>query len=93
LRALGHSKSAATLLVSGNVLNIVLNALLIYGTGPRPDAFTWGLPIAEALDVPRMGMQGAAWSTLIGRAVPVVAGVLLLILRARDTVSRAPPPP
>jgi len=32
-----------------------------------------------------MGMQGAAWSTLIGRAVPVVAGVLLLILRPHET--------
>jgi putative MATE family efflux protein len=81
LRALGHAKTAASLLVGGNVLNIVLNVFLIYGTGPRPDVFNWALPIAEALNVPRLGVEGAAWATLIGRTVPVVIGALLLANR------------
>lgn len=81
LRALGHSKTAASLLVGGNVLNIVLNVLLIYGTGPHPSALAWAAPVAQALHAPRLGVEGAAWATLIGRTVPVVVGALLLANR------------
>ncbi|MEM9069484.1 MAG: MATE family efflux transporter [Myxococcota bacterium] len=81
LRALGHAKTAASLLVGGNALNIVLNVLLIYGTGPAPDVFAWGAPISEALGIERMGVQGAAWATLIARSVPVVVGVVILLRR------------
>jgi putative MATE family efflux protein len=83
LRALGHAKTAASLLVGGNVLNIVLNVPLIYGPGPYPDVFAWGQPIAEALSIPRLGVEGAAWATLIGRTVPVIIGALILA-RRRD---------
>lgn len=79
LRALGHAKSSAALLVSGNLLNIVLNIFLIYGQGPYPTVFGWALPVAEALNVPRLGVQGAAWSTLIGRTLPLLVGVPLMI--------------
>lgn len=78
LRALGRSKTAAALLVSGNVLNILLNAVIVYGPGPHPDAFAWARPIALFFDAPRMGLQGTAWATLVGRAVPVVVGFALL---------------
>ncbi|MBK6810298.1 MAG: hypothetical protein IPG81_15675 [Sandaracinaceae bacterium] len=44
LRALGHAKTATMLLVGGNALNILLNVFLIYGDGPAPDMFAWGLP-------------------------------------------------
>jgi putative MATE family efflux protein len=81
LRALGHAKTAASLLVGGNLLNIVLNVFLIYGTGPRPEVFAWALPIAEALNVPRLGVEGAAWATLLGRSVPVLIGAVLLAHR------------
>ena len=81
LRSLGHAKTAAMLLVGGNALNFVLNVFFIYGTGPSPDVFAWGQPVAEALNIPRMGVLGAAWATLIGRSVPVVVGVWLLMRR------------
>ena len=81
LRALGHATSAAALLVGGNLLNIVLNVPLIYGPGPYPEVFAWGQPIAVALDIPRLGVEGAAWATLIGRTVPVLIGALLLARR------------
>lgn len=81
LRALGHSKSAAMLLVGGNVLNIVLNIFLIYGEGPYPDIFAWAEPIGRALGIPRFGVLGAAWATLIGRVVPVLIGAWLLARR------------
>ncbi|OIP44781.1 MAG: hypothetical protein AUK47_00370 [Deltaproteobacteria bacterium CG2_30_63_29] len=78
LRALGHARSAASLLVAGNALNVLLNAVLIYGTGPHPDIFAWAGPVAEVFGVPRLGMVGAAWATLIGRTVPVIAGAVYL---------------
>ena len=81
LRALGHAKTAASLLVGGNGLNIVLNVLLIYGSGPAPEAFAWGEAIAEALGIPRMGLLGAAWATVIARTVPVLIGMMILLRR------------
>lgn len=81
LRALGHAEAAAALLVGGNVLNIVLNVLFIYGPGPAPDLLAWGPPVAEALGIPRLGVVGAAWATLIGRTIPVIAGAALLARR------------
>lgn len=80
LRASGHAKSAAFLLILGNVVNLALNFVLIYGEGPSPEGFEWAQPIARFLHVPRMGVQGAAWSTLIGRTVPCVIGGLMIAL-------------
>lgn len=81
LRALGHSKTAASLLIGGNVLNIFLNIFLIYGQGPHPDVFAWAEPLARAVHAPRLEVEGAAWATLIGRTVPVVIGAMLLARR------------
>jgi putative MATE family efflux protein len=80
LRARGHSKSAAALLVGGNLLNVLLNPFLIYGTGEYPAVFAFCAPLAEALHAPRLGVMGAAWATLFGRSVPVIIGALLLAL-------------
>lgn len=81
LRALGHAKSAASLLIGGNLLNILVGVVLIYGPGPYPDVFAWAQPAAIALGIPRLGALGAAWATLIGRTVPVLIGAGLLIWR------------
>lgn len=81
LRGLGHARGAAALLIGGNALNIVLNVLFIYGSGPAPTVFAWGGPIAGALGIPRMGVEGAAWATLVARSVPVVIGFVWLMRR------------
>ena len=81
LRALGHAKTATVLLVSGNAINLVLNVLLIYGDGPAPEVFAWGAPFASALGIPRLGVLGAAWATVIARVIPVVIGFALLLRR------------
>ncbi|MEO0324565.1 MAG: MATE family efflux transporter [Myxococcota bacterium] len=83
LRALGHAKTAASLLIGGNALNIFLNVLFIYGPGDAPEILSFGPPIAEALGIPRLGVLGAAWATLIARTGPVLVG-LALILRRRS---------
>ncbi len=81
LRALGHAKTAAVLLVGGNALNILLNVFLIFGTGPAPWFFAWGQPVARAFDIPPMGVIGAAWASLFGRLLPVAIGIWILVRR------------
>jgi putative MATE family efflux protein len=81
LRALGRPVIAASLLVSGNLLNLVFNAVAIYGPGPTPELFAWGAPIAEALGVPRLGVEGAAWATLLARTLPALLGLALVLAR------------
>jgi len=78
LRARGHSKSAAALLIGGNLLNVVFNPFLIYGTGEYPPVFAFCAPLAELLHAPRLGVMGSAWATLAARSVPVLVGALLL---------------
>ncbi|MCK6549559.1 MATE family efflux transporter [Myxococcota bacterium] len=85
LRALGRPKSAAALLVGGNLINVVLDVFLIYGQGPHPELFAWARPIAVALDVPRLGMMGAIWATVIGRTIPVLVGFVVLARCLRGT--------
>ncbi|HWA74252.1 MAG TPA: MATE family efflux transporter [Polyangiaceae bacterium] len=72
LRAIGSSKTPVALLVGANVLNLVLAILLVYGPGPAPELFAWGPPLAARLGLPRMELQGAAWATLIARAVAIL---------------------
>ncbi|NOY90445.1 MAG: MATE family efflux transporter [Deltaproteobacteria bacterium] len=81
LRALGHAKTAAALLVGGNALNLVLDVFFVFGSGPAPAPFGFGPPIAAALHIPRLGVVGAAWATLIARSVPVVIGLVLIARR------------
>jgi putative MATE family efflux protein len=94
-RALGSSKSPVALLVLANLLNLVLAALLIYGPGPAPPAFSWSPPIARALGIPRLELQGAAWATLIARAVVLLPLAVLLARRFKlfDRVSISRPDP
>jgi putative MATE family efflux protein len=82
-RALGSAKTPAALLVAGNVLNLLLAMLLIFGPGPAPGVLGWATDVARALGVPRMGMVGAAWATVLARAVVLVPVALLLASRFR----------
>jgi putative MATE family efflux protein len=80
-RALGSAKTPALLLVLSNVLNLFLALLLVYGSGPAPPVFQWATPIAAALHIPRLELQGAAWATVIARTVTLVPVVWILVRR------------
>jgi MATE family multidrug resistance protein len=56
---LGHTKVAMSITFGGLALNIFLNYLLIYGN--------WGFPA--------LGMNGAAWATLIARICMAFTGI------------------
>jgi Na+-driven multidrug efflux pump len=79
LRSLGSSKTPVAWLVGSNALNLVLAPLFIYGPGAAPGPFSWAPPIAAALGIPRMELEGAAWATLLARsAVILPLGVILI---------------
>ena len=56
---LGHTKVSMVLTLAGLVVNVLLNALLIYGF--------WFIPA--------MGYEGAAWATLISRIAMMLAAL------------------
>lgn len=80
-RALGSAKTPVALLVTGNIFNVFLAILLIFGAGPAPAMFAWITPIASALHIPRMGMVGAAWASVIARCLVLVPNVIILARR------------
>jgi putative MATE family efflux protein len=80
-RALGSSKTPVALLLLANVLNLFLAVLLVYGPGDAPAPFAWGPPIAAALHLPRMRVQGAAWATIVARTVTLLP--LLFVVARR----------
>lgn len=65
LRASGDTKSPSMLMALGGFINAVLDPILIFGWGP----------------IPALGIQGAAWATLIAWAAAVVIIFTLLIRR------------
>jgi putative MATE family efflux protein len=81
MRALGSSKTPVTFLVAANVLNLVLAVLLIFGPGPAPPVFAWGPPLARALGLPRLELDGAAWATLLARLAVLLPLLVLLVRR------------
>ncbi len=92
MRALGSSKTPVAILVIGNILNLFLAVLLVYGQGERPAVFDWTLPIAKAVHAPRMELVGAAWATIIARSLALIPALIWLgsargdrILRPRTT--------
>jgi putative MATE family efflux protein len=80
-RALGSSKTPVSLLIGSNVLNLILAVILVYGPGDSPSILAWGRPLARALGVPRMGLMGAAWATLIARFVALIPLTTILMKR------------
>ena len=89
-RSMGHSKLPLAVFASGNLLNLFLAVLLVYGAGPAPTVFSWGPPIAAALGLPRWGVVGAAWATVIARAVVMIVPLLLRRRELRVSTHRAP---
>ncbi len=79
MRAMGDAKWPTIILIGANVLNIFLDVLMVYGPGPAPAPFGWGPALAEALHIPRMGVDGAAWATVIARAAGCLLALVLLL--------------
>lgn len=80
-RALGSAKTPVALLVGGNVFNVLLAVLLIFGPGPAPPMLGWATSIAQALHIPRMGLNGAAWASVIARCLVLVPNLIILAKR------------
>jgi putative MATE family efflux protein len=80
-RALGSSKSPVLMLLAGNLLNFLLSVLLVYGPGPAPPVFAWAAEIARVTGIPRMGLMGAAWATILSRLLVLVPLVWVLMAR------------
>jgi putative MATE family efflux protein len=92
-RALGSSKTPVTLLVVANALNLILAVLLVYGPGAAPPVFAWGPPIARLFHLPRLELMGAAWATLLARALVLLPTAWILVRRFKlfDRPSRTRP--
>lgn len=84
-RALGSAKTPVALLVTGNIINVFIAVLFIFGDGPAPAHLAWAAPIAKALHIPRMGMIGAAWASILARAVVLIPN-LVIVARRFDIV-------
>ncbi len=80
-RALGSSKTPVGLLIGSNVLNLVLAVVMVYGPGDAPAILSWGRPLARLFGIPRMGLMGAAWATLIARFIALVPLSFILMKR------------
>ena len=80
-RAMGSSKTPVAFVLLSNALNFVLAVLLVYGPGRAPEIFAWGPELARALAIPRLGLVGAAWATLLARVVVLLPLFVILIRR------------
>src|SRR5262249_53825291 len=60
----------------------------IFGQGPSPAAFAWGSTVARLLHIPRMGVMGAAWATLLARMLALIPLTLVLVWRFRLSLPR-----
>ena len=69
LRAVGSGKTPIVFLVLGNVVNLLLAVLFVFGPGEAPDALAWGPALAQTLGVPRLELFGAGVATLLARAI------------------------
>jgi putative MATE family efflux protein len=87
-RALGSSKTPVAFLLISNLLNFLFAVVLVYGPGPAPNLLGWGQSIATALHVPRLGLLGAAWATVIARTA-VLAPLFFILFRRFGIFSSA----
>ena len=67
IRAPGDTRTPATIMVGAGLLNAVLDPILIFGLGP----------------IPAMGLGGAAWATVVARAVALAMSMRVLHGRER----------
>jgi putative MATE family efflux protein len=65
LRADGNAVWPMIILVGANVLNVGLDYVLVFGK--------WGFP--------NLGAPGAAWATVIARAIGALVGIAVLVIR------------
>jgi|TARA_B100002003_G_scaffold233480_1_gene246401 putative MATE family efflux protein len=70
MRAMGDAVRPGYMMILGSVLHIALGAILVFGWGP----------------VPRLGIEGAAWSFVIARAVACI-GYFYFFLKDRLMVA------
>ena len=75
LRAGGDALVPSAIMIGVAVLNVALDPLLIFGL--------WGLP--------RLEMEGAAWASLIARAVTAAISLAVVVLRERVIEFAVPP--
>ncbi len=80
-RALGSSKTPVLLLVSSNLLNLLFAVLLVFGSGPAPFPFQPLAELAGWLGIPRLGLLGAAWATVLARLVVLLPLVVVVSRR------------
>ena len=64
-QAHGRMKTAMACVLTGSIINIILDPLMIFGIGPFP----------------AMGLEGAAIATGIGQSLPLVIYIILTIAR------------
>ena len=74
IRANGDSVAPSAIMVFGALINVALDPLFIFGAGP----------------VPALGVEGAAWASLIARAVTFVAAMAVLVFRERLLTAAIP---
>jgi putative MATE family efflux protein len=80
-RALGSSKTPIGLLIASNAINLLLAVLLVFGPGSAPPAFAWGPAIAASLSIPRLGLLGAAWATVLARLMVLLPLFFIAVWR------------
>lgn len=74
IRANGDSVAPSAIMVLAAVINVALDPVFIFGAGP----------------VPALEVEGAAWASLISRAVTFVAAMGVLIFRERLLTAAIP---
>ena len=74
LRACGDTKTPSMLMAAAGLANAILDPLLIFGVGP----------------IPELGIQGAAWATVIAWSMGFTYLAYLLVVK-QEIVSRALP--
>lgn len=80
-RALGSSKTPVVLLIASNLLNLLFAVLLVFGSGPVPFPFEPLREVAAILGIPRLGLLGAAWATVLARLLVLVPLVVVVSRR------------
>ena len=82
-RALGSSKTPAAMLVAGNALNVLFAAAVMFDPVSGP-AFARPLAsLAHSIGLSTMGLPGAAWATVVARALALIPLTVLLFSRFR----------